>query len=182
MRVLLTGFGPFGDVVSNPTERIARALGGVVLPTSFVRAEATLFEHFVQHDAVLMLGVAETSVAVRIELVGRNHDQARIPDVDGAQPVGAIVEGGPEVLPVTVDVAALERAITDVAERVDRSDSAGAYVCNHLLYRVLHRLQGTDTRVGFLHLPADHLTHASPRTERSLDPLRAAVEAALRAL
>lgn len=182
MRVLLTGFGPFGEVVSNPTERIARALGGVVLPTSFARAETMLFERLSGHDAVLMLGVAETSEHVRIELVGRNHDQARIPDVDGAQPVGAIVEDGPEVLPVTLDVAAVEGAIADTGLRPQRSDSAGAYVCNHLLYRVLHRLQGTSTRAGFLHLPADRHTHGTPRNDRSLDPLCAAVEAALRAL
>ena len=33
------------------------------------------------------------------------------------------------------------------------SYSAGAYVCNDTLYTLLHHYEGTDTQVGFIHVP-----------------------------
>lgn len=33
------------------------------------------------------------------------------------------------------------------------SYSAGAYVCNDLLYSLLARFDGSKTRVGFIHIP-----------------------------
>lgn len=182
MRVLLSGFGPFGEVTSNPTERLARRFGGVALPTSFARAPRQLFEQVDRHDVVLMLGVAESSEDFRVETLGHNRDAARIVDVDGEQPRGAIVEGGPDTLPVTIDAEGMLAAIRRAGLAASLSPSAGAYVCNRLLYVTLHRLQGAATRAGFLHVPADRDTHAMPRTERAFDQLVAAVEAALSAL
>lgn len=182
MRVLLTGFGPFGEVVSNPTERLARRFGGLVLPTSFARAPHLLSENLAGRDFLLMLGVAESAEEFRVETLGRNLDEARIADVDGAQPRGIIVEGAPEVLPVTVDAARMCAAITATGSPASLSLSAGAYVCNHVLFSTLHALSGAPLRAGFLHVPADRETHATPRTERSFDVLVAAVEAALSSL
>lgn len=182
LRVLLTGFGPFGEVVSNPTERLVAHFGGLVLPTSFERAPRLLFERMFDHDVVLMLGVAESSEEFRVERLGRNVDDARIVDVDGAQPKGVIVADGPETLSATIDVERVRDAIERVGQRSSLSASAGAYVCNRVLYSVLHRLQGTNTRAGFLHVPADSETHRAARTERRFDGLISAVEAALSAL
>lgn len=191
MRVLLTGFGPFGEVVSNPTERLTRHFAGRVdtlaLPTSFARAARGLREalrHRVgpELDVVLMLGVAESAEAVHVETVGRNRDDARIADVDGAQPRGAIVDDGPEVLPVTIDVARVHRSLVAAGVAARLSDSAGAYVCNHLLYSTLLHLRDTRTRAGFLHLPPDRDTHAPQRAARTFDELVTAVDAALSAL
>jgi pyroglutamyl-peptidase len=182
VRVLVTGFGPFGEVVSNPTERAARALGGLVLPTSFARAPVLLADALPGYDVVLMLGVAESSETFRVETRGLNRDDARIADVDGERPVGPIVAGGPEALPVTVDVARMREAIAGVGLPSALSESAGAYVCNRVLFSTLHRLQAGDVRAGFLHVPADVHTHAQPRTERRFEAIVAAVQAALRAL
>lgn len=158
MRLLLTGFGPFGAIVDNPTERLARlfhgrTLGdrtvtGVVLPTSFARAHAILAPLLAEHDATLMLGVAETAEVLRLETVGRNRDDARIPDVDGARPVGPIAEG-PAALPVTLDMDAIAQRWEQARIAYSVSRSAGAYVCNHTLYRAL----STGARVGFIHVP-----------------------------
>ncbi|MBI2390292.1 MAG: pyroglutamyl-peptidase I [Deltaproteobacteria bacterium] len=188
MRVLLTGFGPFGDVASNPSERLARHFAPRVvtlaLPTSFARAARGMREALGadEFDVVLMLGVAESAQAVHVETQGRNRDEARIADVDGAQRRGPIVDGGPEVLPVTIDVARVQGALASAGLAARLSGSAGAYVCNHLLYATLFHLRETSTRAGFLHLPADRHTHAPPRCERAFDEHVAAVEAALSAL
>lgn len=185
MRVLLTGFGPFGEVVSNPTERIVTALGGLALPTSFARAPRLLAERLAAEpgfDAVLMLGVAESSEEFRVETLGHNRDEARIVDVDGEQPRGPIVASGPETLPVTVDPERMRAALERRGLPASLSGSAGAYVCNRLLFSTLHHLQGTALRAGFLHVPADVHTHQRPRTERPYEQLVAAVEAALASL
>ena len=167
------------EVLSNPTERLARRFGGLVLPTSFARAPRLLSESLVGSDLVLMLGVAESSEGFRVETFGRNRDEARLPDVDGERPHRVIVPGAPEQLPVTLDAERLCAAIAAAGIPASLSPSAGGYVCNHVLFSTLHALQGTPVRAGFLHVPADRDTHVTPRTERSFDVLVAAVEAAL---
>lgn len=160
MKILLSGFGPFGSVTDNPTERLARhfdgarigdrVVEGVALPTSFSRAKAILWERITDHDVVLMLGVAEGTREIRVERFGRNHDDARLVDVDGAQPRGVIGEG-PEVLPVSIDVHAVVAALQRADVPAALSDSAGSYVCNHVLYATLATVD--TARVGFLHVP-----------------------------
>jgi pyroglutamyl-peptidase len=198
VRVLLTGFGPFGSVVDNPSAAIARALDGervsgrevraLVLPPSFVRARALVSAALEAHevDLLLHLGVAETSAAFRVERVGRNRDAARIADVDGARPSGAIVEDAPEVLPVSIDLTAVVAALHASGEAAAASDDAGAYVCNHVLFtslvraRVAARGRSGRLRVGFLHVPpAPESTIASLPHAVPLARQVAAVRAAL---
>lgn len=162
MRVLVTGFGPFGRVEDNPSARLAAALAAhtgaeaLVLPTSFARAPAAL-RHAARHgfDAMLLLGVAETEPELRVETCGRNVVAARIADVDGAQPSGVLVPGAAEVLPVTLSPAPLLAALGAPGHL---SESAGSYVCNALLYHALH--ERLAPAIGFLHLPPDEHTFA----------------------
>ncbi|MBL8719311.1 MAG: hypothetical protein JNL79_25215 [Myxococcales bacterium] len=161
-RVLVTGFGPFGRVVDNPSARLATSAVGVdsiVLPTSFARAPAMLraATEGKGYDVVLLLGVAEGQPEFGVERCGRNVVSARIPDVDGAMPVGVVVEGAPEVIAVTLDVARVHGALRAPSRL---SDSAGTYVCNALLFHALHA--AVAPRVGFLHVPPDEQTLATP--------------------
>jgi pyroglutamyl-peptidase len=160
VRLLVTGFGPFGSVVDNPSEALARHFHGVrirdrvvtglPLPTSFARATEQLLAAIPEHDAVLMLGVAEQEKTLRIETMGLNFDDARIADIDGEKPMGAIDEG-PSALPVTMDVARLAVAFATARIPFSFSQNAGAYVCNHTLYRALSLER--RARVGFIHVP-----------------------------
>ena len=43
------------------------------------------------------------------------------------------------------------KAIGDIPARL--SNTAGTFVCNQLLYGLLHHFAGTDVRVGFVHVP-----------------------------
>jgi len=185
VKILLTGFGPFGSVVDNPTARLAkvfdgetvadRQIVGVPLPTSFARAPRLIAETLAgdKFDAVLMLGVAVSAHALRIERFARRRSAVRGEDVDGALP-GPL--SGPEVLPVTIDVDAMEEALTLVGCEV--SDDAGSYVCNHTLYSTLSSARGP--RVGFLHVPPDDRTLAAiPANAFRIETLARAVQAAL---
>lgn len=163
MRVLVTGFGPFGRVEDNPSARLATAAAtrtgaeALVLPTSFARAPAALRDAARRgFDAMLLLGVAETESELRVETCGHNVVAARIADVDGAQPSGALVPGAAEVLPVTLSPT---RLLAALAAPAHLSDTAGAYVCNALLFHALH--ERLAPAIGFLHVPPDERTFAA---------------------
>src|SRR5438270_8730212 len=102
MQTLLTGFGPFGAVLSNPSQRLVdrfaahpvpgHDLSPLVLPVSFTRTPVLLAEALsrggrdgVPFDLVLMLGVAANAAAWRVERYGRNRNAAT-EDVDGFTP------------------------------------------------------------------------------------------------
>jgi pyroglutamyl-peptidase len=82
-RTLLTGFGPFGRVVSNPSSRIVAhfAQAGAaghdlttrVLPVSYARAarEIRALLSAGGFDAALLLGVARRETHLRLEQFGR---------------------------------------------------------------------------------------------------------------
>ena len=180
IQILLTGFGPFGSVADNPTERLVRhftaetvpglAITTCALPTSFTRAKET-FRNALEaggqdgqlFEIALMLGVAAGSANWRVETQGLNWDAPAIPDVDGFLPTGGeIVTDGPAHLPVTLPPLAIQVAIEAAGLPVTLSDSAGQYLCNHLLYSALHltRTDFSSVRAGFLHVPADERTFA----------------------
>lgn len=162
LQILLSGFGPFGNVVNNPTERLLAHFADHApahykvticpLRTSFTQAPATLQAMLDKgaadgrpFDVVLMLGVAAGSRHWRVETQGLNWDDPRIPDVDGQkQDAREICPGSPARLPVTLPPDPIERAIEAVGAPVVLSLSAGSYLCNHLLYRVLHSI-GSDS-------------------------------------
>lgn len=147
-RVLLTGFTPFGGERINPAlEAVKRVrcpeaeLRILEVPTVFgdsarlVTAEMDAF----RPDVVLCVGQAAGRSAVTPERVAINVDDARIPDNNGCQPVDApIVPGGPAAYFATVPVKDMVRAIREAGVPSELSNSAGTYVCNHLLYCVLH--------------------------------------------
>lgn len=199
MKTLLTGFGPFGDVVDNPTTRVVahfaadperRAPGHKlttrVLPVSFARAdeEITVLLRSGEFDAALLLGVAAGDAEFRVERLGRNSDHARIPDTDGAVPLDTPIRlGAPDCLPCTADADGLLRLLHDAGLPARLSDSAGGYVCNRAYFAALHAISQIATPCAclFLHVPPDPLSFAAPddRPTLPLDRHIAAVRMAL---
>ncbi len=203
MNTLLTGFGPFGDVVHNPTERLVlhferhgaagHNLTTCVLPVSYGRAPELLLEAIDRggslgrpFDLIWMLGVASASPDWRVERFGRNENSAAR-DADDCVPPPRIDPSGPALLEATVPVDLLVSALNQAGLPATVSESAGAYLCNHALYTALGHLRRTGGRApaGFLHVPADSDTFASGESERPIftfaDQVRA-VEATLAAL
>ena len=168
LKVLLTGYEPFGGHKKNPTMDIVSALSGKeikgamvygkILPVSVKRAgpeiEKTLSD--IEPDIVISLGLAPSYTSITVERVALNIIDARIPDNDGEQPVDVpIVEGAPlaylSTLPVREIVTELKkRGIPAVI-----SYSAGTYLCNYAMYRVLHyaSIHGYPKSAGFIHVP-----------------------------
>jgi pyroglutamyl-peptidase len=173
IRTLLTGFGAFGNVADNPTERLVRyfenrevpghKLTTCLLPVSYRRAPALLIETLRRADVdgrpfdlVWLLGVASGSPHWRVERFGRNENSGA-PDTEDHTPPPQIAGNGPAVLEATIRVEPLVSALQQAGLPATASDSAGGYLCNHALYVALWHLRqnGSACRAGFLHVPAD---------------------------
>ncbi|MCH8570947.1 pyroglutamyl-peptidase I [Nesterenkonia sp. AY15] len=173
--VLLTGFEPFAGMDHNPSWDVVAELseaagrgalraqevhGDVtvrtaLLPVEFhVSAELLLEQMAVAApDLVISVGLAAGTEAVRLERVGLNLRDARIPDNAGHQPTEEpVVPGGPPALFATLRLKAAHAAISGAGIPVALSLSAGSFVCNSLLYTLLHAAPAS-VPAGFLHVP-----------------------------
>jgi pyroglutamyl-peptidase len=104
---------------------------------------------------VLALGQAGGRVDLSLERVAINVDDARIADNAGAQPVDEPVQvEGPAAYFSTLPIKAMVAAIRAASIPASVSQSAGTFVCNHVFYGLMHRLQSRPAaRGGFMHLP-----------------------------
>ena len=164
-QLLITGFDPFGGEAINPSREAVMRLPDVIgswtlckreIPTVFGKAaEAVLAAAEECHPhAILCVGQAGGRAAVTPEVVAINLREATISDNEGNRPVNRpVAEGGPaayfSTLPVREMVAAAKAADIPAA----LSYSAGAFVCNDVLYTLLHHYDGSEVKVGFVHIP-----------------------------
>lgn len=164
-RLLITGFDPFGGERTNPSwEAVCRLpdrvgdfrLKKMMIPTVFAEAGEAVgkaAEEFDPH-VILCVGQAGGRSAVTPERIAVNIRDARIPDNRGNQPRGEFVDPeGPAAYFATVPVAEMVRAVEDMGLPATVSNSAGAFVCNDVMYTMLHRFRDTDVKVGFIHVP-----------------------------
>lgn len=163
MRILVTGFAPFGEDEENPSWEAARALDGsdcegarllaVRLPVSWGRAAAMVADAVQERRpvAVIMAGLAAGRAGIAVEEVFVNTRNGR--DDAGIEAHEApVVAGGPTAIGATVAVAAIVRDLRAAGIPADPSRSAGTYVCNATAYAVLQG--GPGVPVGFVHVPA----------------------------
>ena len=167
MKMLVTGFTPFGGEQINPSWEAARRLpdriGGAELikheiPTEFDASGAALHKLLTElrPDAVLCVGQAGGRAAITPERVAINLMDARIPDNAGFQPVDQpVVPGGPAAYFATLPVRRMAEAIEKAGLPAQISNTAGTYVCNCLLYTLLHTaaVEYPGMPGGFIHVP-----------------------------
>jgi pyroglutamyl-peptidase len=162
MRLLLTGFEPFGVETVNPSWQVTCALAeappaGVTLTTVELPVRGRMsFEHLVpvieagEYDAWLGLGEAGGRAYLSVERLGINV----LIDGRGAEEQ-ALVEDGPAAYFSRLPVAALAAAISQEGVPAQVSNSAGTFICNEVIYLVQHHLATSrrDLPSGFIHLP-----------------------------
>ncbi|MCQ4164967.1 pyroglutamyl-peptidase I [Tahibacter harae] len=167
LRVLLTGFDPFGGESLNPSWEAVRRLHGHILrghtvvaaqlPTCFGKSRARL-QTLLKRQApqlVVCVGQAGGRSRISLERVAINVDDARIPDNDGRQPVDRpIVRGGPAAYFSTLPIKAQLQALQQAGIPAEISQTAGTFVCNHVFYGLMHALRDSpQVRGGFVHIP-----------------------------
>ena len=196
-RVLLTGFEPFGGDVHNPSIAAARDAVGILadrgvtaeaveLPCAFGAAGPALTAALdrVRPEVAIAVGLAGGTATVRVERVAVNLQDARIPDNAGEQPVDRPVRAdGPAALFATLPAKRAVAAMRAAGVAAEPSLSAGAFVCNHVMYSLLDA-PGTARAAGFIHVPWDTEHRPTPDTPAlpAADLARAVAEAALTAL
>ena len=169
MRILVTGFEPFGGQSLNPSWEVARALHGlqlpglqgaqvvaVQLPCVFAQALPALQQALMQHtpDIVLALGQAEGRCDLSVERIAINVMDARIPDNAGAQPIDVpVIAGGPASYFSTLPIKSLVAGLRAAGFPASVSQTAGTFVCNQVFYALQHTLAGQGVHSGFVHLP-----------------------------
>ena len=165
--VLVTGFEPFGGEKVNPSWDICMKLDGEVagmrvetclVPCEFRRCIEVVADAIERHHPLLVicLGQAGGRTHLGVERVAINVDDSRSPDNRGAQPVDEMIAAnGPPAYFATIPIKAMAAAMRAAGAPTEVSNSAGTYVCNHLMYGVLHYLaaSGHRARAGFIHVP-----------------------------
>jgi pyroglutamyl-peptidase len=165
--VLVTGFDAFCGEPINPSweicERLPRSLAGlrvetVRLPCEFGRAIRVACDAIERLGPTLVvcLGQAGGRAHLSVERVAINVSDARVADNAGARPIDeAIVPRGPPAYFSTLPIKAMVEAMHATGVPAEVSNSAGTYVCNHVMYGVLNWIATArrDARAGFIHVP-----------------------------
>jgi pyroglutamyl-peptidase len=184
MKLLLTGFEPFGNNASNPSQRLVESLPEdsikeinlfkVILPVDQAHAPAVLKTNLHKHnpDAVLSFGLASGRAKISLERVAINLMDFKIPDNAGKTITDqAVVAGGPAAYFSTLPVRSMLAALQAEGIPAELSLNAGAYLCNQVFYTLMHWLkQGKlPVKAGFIHLPA--LPEEAAQTDKATPSL-----------
>lgn len=167
MKILVTGFDPFGEEKINPAYEAVKLLPDNIagaeiikleIPTVFTRSvlvvEACIKNH--RPDVVLSIGQAGGRSSITVEKAAINLAEARIPDNDGEQPLDQeLQKDGETAYFATIPVKAIVNNIREHGIPANISYTAGTYVCNSIMYNVLYMAHKKypDIRAGFIHVP-----------------------------
>lgn len=168
MKVLITGFDPFGGEKINPAWEAVKGLPDKIegmdivklqIPTIFKKSGKKLFENIdaVKPDVVICVGQAGGRYEFCLERVAINIEDGRIPDNEGYQPIDTIIyEDGKNAYFTRLPIKAIVEEVKKEGIPAAVSNTAGTYVCNHIMYSLLYYLDKkglNNVRGGFIHVP-----------------------------
>lgn len=166
MKILLTAFDPFADEKINPTLEVLKKLEDNILdvqliklelPTVFDKSSKILEEKIkeVKPDVILSLGQAGGRSKITVERIAINVDDASIKDNAGEKPVDQkIRDDGENAYFATLPIKAIVEEIKKAAIPAEISNTAGTFVCNHIMYEDLYLAEKYgDIKAGFIHIP-----------------------------
>lgn len=193
--ILLGGFEPFHGERRNPSLEVVRVLdedliGGLrvkalELPVVYAKATRVITNAItrIRPAAVLGLGQAGGRPVITLERIAINLIDG--PHADNAKRHKSdepVVPGGPDAYFARLPLREIEQALKRRRIPAALSLSAGAFMCNAVMYAALHELRKRpDLPCGFIHLPYDtrqamrHLSAPSMPTEMMVDAVRTAI-------
>lgn len=167
MKILVTGFDPFGSDKINPAIEAVKRLPDTIkgakiikleIPTVFNKSAQVVHQAIVkeQPDYVLSVGQAGGRSALTPERVAININDGRIPDNDGYQPLDEPIQPDGDTAYFTqLPIKAMAKAIRAAGLPAIVSNTAGTYVCNHIFYQVqyMRAKEFPKLKAGFIHIP-----------------------------
>ncbi|MBO0418939.1 MAG: pyroglutamyl-peptidase I [Vagococcus fluvialis] len=167
MKILVTGFDPFGQDTMNPAIEAVKRLPDTIsgaeiikleIPTVFNKSAEVTREAMAKHDVdyVLNIGQAGGRFDLTPERVAINLDDARIPDNEGNQPIDVKIKADGESAYFSQHpVKAMVTAIKNAGLPASVSNTAGTFVCNHIMYQSLYltHKEFPKAKAGFMHVP-----------------------------
>lgn len=199
MKLLLTAFDPFGGDAVNPALEAVRLVADKIgrfdivkleVPTVFRKSIDTVAKAIEEEkpDVVLCIGQAGGRFEITPERVAINVDDARIKDNEGNQPIDTkIFEDGENAYFTTLPIKAMVEAIREANLPAAVSNTAGTFVCNHLMYGVLYTLAKKYPHIkgGFTHvpfIPAQVARRTPVAPYMALEDIKRGLEAAIAAI
>ncbi|GIO26458.1 pyroglutamyl-peptidase I [Ornithinibacillus bavariensis] len=196
-KLLLTGFEPFLDFPINPTTEIANYLNGEligsykiigeILSVDFHQSGSQILELIEKHqpDAIVSLGLAAGRNCITPERIAINCNDGPV-DNKGHKP------NGEKIFEIGQDAYFSKLPIYEMVDKLKKeglpakiSNTAGTYLCNNVMYHVLHYLaqHNLDLPAGFIHIPASHaLAIEKPMPSWSQSDLLRGIKLALTSL
>ena len=197
MNVLITGFDPFGGEPINPAWEAVKAMkdeiaGATItklqIPTVVNKSIAKVHEKMLElrPDIVISIGQAGGRFGVTPERVAINVTDARIPDNEGNQPIDEpIFADGDAAYFSNLPVKAMVQEIRNAGYPSTLSNTAGTYICNHVMYGILYYIQKEfpNVRGGFIHVPytVSQVVNKPATPSMAIADITAALEAAVKA-
>ncbi len=192
-KLLITGFEPFGGEKINPSWEAVKLLPDEIgefsltkleVPVVFGKAAKTVLKtaEEINPDAVICVGQAGGRTGITPEMIAVNLRFASIPDNEGNQPKDEpVIADGENAYFSTLPVRKMTAAISENGIASSVSYSAGTYVCNDLIYSVLHHFDKTETKACFIHVPfIPEQTSDKPSME--LETIAKALEIAIKSI
>lgn len=193
MRVLVTGFEPFGEYSENSSWEVAQRVAScgiemgevevvaVQLPVSFARVGEVLRSAIELHtpDLVIMLGQSAVADLIKLERVALNMMDSSNGDNDGVKPdEEPIYKGDESALFTSLPIKRLRSAIDEKGIAVKISNSAGLYVCNRIYYEALRMCKERAMQAIFVHLPLceEQTSHQTDKKSMPLGDMCRAVQ------
>lgn len=167
MKILVTGFDPFGGEKVNPAYEAVKLLPNTIagaeivkleIPTVFGEAGKAVEKGIIanQPDVVVCIGQAGRRSDVQVERVAVNLVEAPIPDNAGNEPMDVkCQEDGDVAYFASIPVKAMVKNMHDHGLTGSVSYTAGTYVCNNVMYDLLYMIDKKypGIRGGFIHVP-----------------------------
>lgn len=198
MKILITGFEPFGGEAINPSWEAVNSLPDTVadaeiiklrIPVVFGRSADAVRDAIAAHDpdVIISVGQAGGRFAVSPERVAINVDDGRIADNDGYQPIDTPIRtDGPAAYFSSLPVKAMVTAMRKAGIPAQVSNTAGTYVCNHIMYQILYFIdrEFPGRRGGFIHVPysPQQVAFQPPQPSMGIDDMTTALKAGLEAV
>lgn len=195
MNILITGFDPFGGEAINPALEAVKLLPDEIdghkidkleIPTVFHKSKEVVKEQLNQkeYDIVLAIGQAGGRFELTPERVGINIDDARIPDNEGNQPLDEVIQTtGAAAYFSNLPVKRMTEGIKSQGVPARLSNTAGTFVCNHILYQLgyLEATQFPNIKFGFIHVPfiPEQVTDKVEKPSMSLETIAKGLKVAL---